>query len=54
MKRCLGWLALILLMASSVQAGSKDRRIGGGVNYWVALEDLDEGFDDNGLSYLVS
>jgi len=29
-------------------------RIGGGVNYWVALEDLGDDTDDSGFSYLVS
>ena len=42
----------LVLFAADLQAG--EHRIGGGVNYWVALEDLDDEGDDDGLSYLLS
>ena len=50
------WWILAALLASlpSVQADDNVHRIGAGANYWVALEDLDEDFDENGFSYFIS
>ena len=44
----------LVLFTADLQAG--EHRIGGGANYWVAVDDLDdEGVDDDdGFSYLVS
>lgn len=37
------------------ESGDSVHRIGGGVNYWVSLKDIDvDNVDDNGFSYLVS
>ncbi len=50
------WLVigvLVSIVGSPVLAA--DHRIGGGMNYWVALDDVDIGdVDENGFSYLVS
>lgn len=41
------------LSVTDVRAG--EHRIGGGVNYWVTVDDLEEDdLDESGLSYLVS
>ncbi|NCA82402.1 MAG: hypothetical protein EOM72_06605 [Opitutae bacterium] len=45
---------MVLFFLPAVQAGDNAHRIGVGANYWMALDDLDEDFDDNGLSYLAS
>lgn len=47
-------LVLLLVLALPAANASAEHRLGGGVNYWVMLDDLDEDFDDNGLSFLVS
>ena len=47
-------LVLFLLLAYPAANASAEHRLGGGVNYWVMLDDIDDGFDDKGLSYLVS
>ena len=47
-------LVLLLVLAFPVANASAEHRLGGGVNYWVMLEDLDNDFDDKGLSYMVS
>ena len=50
-------LVLLLVLAYPAANASAEHRLGGGVNYWVMLDDLDDlddDFDDNGLSYLVS
>lgn len=53
MKKILLIAALSLMLAPQVWAG--EHRIGGGANYWVAVEDIDEeGADDDGFSYLAS
>ena len=42
-----------VLFSADLQAG--EHRIGGGANYWVALDDLDdEDVDEDGFSYLLS
>ena len=47
-------LCACLLFCSAAQAESQ-HRVGGGVNYWVMLDDVDvKDFDDKGLSYLAS
>ncbi|MGD9781115.1 MAG: hypothetical protein AB7V14_03075 [Kiritimatiellia bacterium] len=51
------WLVLavlVLFVLPAAQAEGPAHRIGAGVNYWMALDDLDEDFDENGLSYLAS
>ncbi|MDO5675767.1 MAG: outer membrane beta-barrel protein [bacterium] len=47
-------LVLLLALAYPAANASAEHRLGGGVNYWVMLDDLDDDFDDKGLSYLVS
>jgi len=50
-------LAVALLSCGLVQRGvaQGDHRLGGGANYWVAIDDVDtDDIDDNGLSYFVS
>lgn len=47
----------LTLLLCTLTAGNAlaEHRLGGGVNYWVMLKDLDDkDFDDKGLSYLVS
>lgn len=47
-------LCACLLFCPVVQAESQ-HRVGGGLNYWVMLDDVDvKDFDDKGLSYLAS
>lgn len=51
------YMALLImglaLLSTDLQAG--EHRIGGGANYWVAVDDIDDDdIDDNGLSYLIS
>ncbi len=54
------YLCIALALAAWVACGIEARaeggphRIGAGVNYWVALDDVDEAFDDNGLGYVLS
>lgn len=50
------WLIIIgIVWALGSQVQAADHRIGGGVNYWVALDDVDvSDVDDDGFSYLVS
>ena len=53
MKKILVIAALTLMMAPQAWAG--EHRIGGGANYWVAVEDIDaDDADDDGFSYLAS
>lgn len=55
MKRAIGIvLALVFVCGTALQAGAGKNRLGGGVQYWRALEDLDEEFDEDGISWLVS
>lgn len=54
MKKWMVLVVLALFILPGAHAGENVHRIGGGVNYWVALDDLDEDFDKDGLSYLVS
>jgi len=49
------WMMVFGLVLGLAPAQAENgHRIGGGVNYWVALDNLDSEFDDNGLSYLAS
>lgn len=49
------WAASLCLLLPVTLAWSGEHRLGGGVNYWVALENLDEhDVDENGFSYLIS
>lgn len=49
----LAWLVAIGMFGSAMAQGS--HRIGGGVNYWVALDDIEiDDIDEDGFSYLVS
>ncbi|MBP7275398.1 MAG: hypothetical protein KBA51_04260 [Kiritimatiellae bacterium] len=45
-----GWLCA----TQGVWADELPHRLGGGVYYWMTLENLDEEFDENGLSYFAS
>ena len=45
----LGVIAGLTLPASAGKV-----RLGGGINYWRAVDDVDEEFDEDGLSYLAS
>ena len=45
---------LLLVLAFPAVGTSAEHRLGGGVNYWVMLDSLDDEFDKNGLSYQVS
>ncbi len=54
MKKLLLSLLVLLFCLASASAADQAHRIGGGVNYWVALDDLDEDFDEDGLSYLAT
>jgi hypothetical protein len=43
----------LVLFSADLRAG--EHRIGGGANYWIAVDDIDdEDIDDDGFSYLVS
>ena len=54
MKKLLLSLLVLLFCLASAPAADQAHRIGGGVNYWVALDDLDSDFDEEGLSYLAT
>ena len=42
------WAVSCCLLLPATLAWSGEHRLGGGVNYWVALEDLDEDDVDEG------
>lgn len=56
------WLFLIVLLflavtATADKSAAADHRIGGGINYWVTLDDIEfdsEKFDNSGVAYLVT
>ena len=55
MKKWVILLALTFVLIPAAQAADKAHRIGGGVNYWVFLDDIDvDNIDKEGFSYLVS
>ncbi len=48
-------LAILCLMLSAPQLQAAEHRIGGGANYWVAIDDIDtDNIDDNGISIFGS
>lgn len=54
MKKLLLSLLVLLFCLASAPAADQAHRIGAGVNYWVALDDLDASLDEEGLSYLAT
>jgi hypothetical protein len=55
MKKIYLWIMVVGLATALTAARAEgNHRFGVGANYWVALEDLDNDFDDNGLSYLIT
>ncbi len=55
MKRLCGLFCLIFLAVFASQTQAGEHRLGGGVNYWVAVDDVDvSDVDDDGFSYLAS
>ncbi len=46
--------AFSLMAVAPGHAAEGPHRIGGGANYWIALDDLDSDVDDDGFSYVVS
>ncbi len=51
------WLlvSLLFLVCVTTETYAGEHRLGGGVNYWIAVEDVDfDNIDDDGLSYGVS
>ena len=55
MKKAL-WMALALGLAfSPARAADSAHRLGGGANYWTAIDDIDvDDVDEDGFSYFVS
>ncbi|MEM0966131.1 MAG: hypothetical protein AAGJ81_08300 [Verrucomicrobiota bacterium] len=47
-------LSTFFFVSGLVSAKETQSRFGGGVNYWVTLDDLSDDVDDTGFSYLVS
>ncbi len=55
MKKIWVVISLLFLVCVTTEVYADEHRLGGGVNYWVAVEDVDfDDIDDNGLSYTVS
>ncbi|HMO05113.1 MAG TPA: hypothetical protein PKC67_13575 [Kiritimatiellia bacterium] len=55
MKKLWMLVAGLLLSAPIVNAGEHAARLGAGVNYWVAIDDVDvDNVDDDGFSYLLT
>ena len=55
MKNIRLWIVVCSLITGiSAARAESGHRIGGGVNYWVAVDDLGSEFDESGLSYLAS
>lgn len=55
MKKAIGvLLALLCVSVFTLPAAAQESRLGGGVNYWRAIDDVDEDFDEDGLSFLAS
>ena len=52
MKPFLTFLMFVLIFP--LQAQEHRHRLGGGVNYWVALDNLESNIDDDGFSYFLS
>lgn len=47
-------LAATCLLFTGTQEIHAESRIGAGVNYWTAIDDLSSDIDDSGFSYLIS
>jgi opacity protein-like surface antigen len=56
MKKVLVWMLVFGFAVGLTTARAQEdaHRIGVGVNYWFALDDLDSDIDENGFSYLAS
>lgn len=55
MNRLLAIMLVLVMVLFSAELQAGEHRIGGGVNYWIALDDIDEDdIDEQGFSYLVS
>ncbi len=55
MKKWIVFAILALVLLPVVQAETPAHRLGGGVNYWVFIDDIDvEDIDEDGFSYLAS
>lgn len=55
MKRFCVVCLLVFFVVFTGQAQAGDHRLGGGINYWVAVDDIDvSDVDDDGFSYLAS
>lgn len=54
------FIVLLLFVAAIIgdgEAAAGDHRLGGGANYWVAIDDIDyndSSVDENGIGYFVS
>lgn len=46
--------ALLLCLFLAGTSWASEHRLGGGINYWVTVDSLDDDIDDNGFSYLLS
>lgn len=55
MKKAIGvLLALLFVSVFAMPAAAQESRLGGGINYWRVIDDVDEDFDEDGISWLVS
>jgi hypothetical protein len=55
MKKLLMTALVMGLVMASGKVWAGEHRIGGGANYWVAIDDIDnDDVDDDGFSYLAS
>ncbi|MBM9535787.1 hypothetical protein JWG43_01725 [Desulfobulbus alkaliphilus] len=45
---------MLVCLCFATTSWASVHRLGGGINYWTTIDSLDEGFDRNGVSYLVS
>jgi hypothetical protein len=57
MKRGMLVVLLLSIAIPAVNSPAADHRIGGGINYWVALEDIEvdnKKIDNDGVAYLAS
>lgn len=55
MKRLFSIFSILVFIGLSCQVQAIEHRFGVGVNYWIALDDIDvSDVDDNGFSYLLS
>lgn len=54
MRRLQYVLALLACLFLAGTSWASEHRLGGGINYWVTVDSLDDDIDDNGFSYLLS